>query len=205
MDVPGKIKGLHAYVDLGLEGANSNMTTRLAVKEQLLLALRSLPPGHEFWVFDAFRSRQTQLALFQFIYRQQSKLHPLESDKKIWQLTRQFVAHPDETSRFAIPPHNSGGAVDLTLAFNGTPLDMGTEFDEVSPFSETVAFEKPWNKSTPFSEERWRAICENRRLLFNTMKSVGFVNYVEEWWHYDLGDCIWAQTLKQDWHFPTME
>ncbi len=25
------------------------------------------------------------------------------------------------------------------------------------------------------------------------MKAAGFVNYAEEWWHYDLGDCIWSE------------
>ena len=37
------------------------------------------------------------------------------------------------------------------------------------------------------------------------MKSVGFVNYEQEWWHYDLGDCIWSEKMDIDWYFDGAE
>ena len=33
---------------------------------------------------------------------------------------------------------------------------------------------------------------DNRRLLYNLMTSVGFVNYRCEWWHYAYGERQWA-------------
>jgi D-ala-D-ala dipeptidase len=38
----------------------------------------------------------------------------------------------------------------------------------------------------------------------NTL-GLGFVNYSAEWWHYDLGDCIWATTFNLDWLYGSME
>ena len=70
--------------------------------------------------------------------------HPQALHDELMQRTRQFVAHPEEISRFAVPPHNSGSAIDLVLAFCGQALDMGTDFDEVSPWSATAAFEEPF-------------------------------------------------------------
>lgn len=68
--------------------------------------------------------------------------------------------------------HNQGVAVDLTLVHRttGVELDMGTPFDEFSSRSHTA------NASGP--------VAINRQRLVRAMAAEGFVNYVNEWWHF---------------------
>lgn len=195
----------NTYFKAGYTGTIARMQARLAVIRALEDVARLVDPGAELVIFDAFRTRATQRALFDLFYRQIAASHPDLSPDDVHQRTRQFVAHPDEVSRFAVAPHNSGGAVDLTLRINGQDLDMGTGFDEATERSQTDWFERPWIPETGVTETRWLAVRHNRRLLFNAMKTVGFVNYHEEWWHYDLGDCIWSAEHGVDWYFDSME
>ncbi len=132
-------------------------------------------------------------------------MNPSKTHSELYDITREFVIHPNETSRYAIPPHNSGGAIDLTLKYEDSFLDMGTDFDAVTPASYTNFFEQEFNENFGISKERWLLIRKNRRILFNSMKYVGFTNFQVEWWHFDLGDCMWAKELEQNWYFPSME
>lgn len=199
------IVAVNTYREAGLPGTSDKMIARESVVSALESALEELPDGYQFWIFDAFRSRRTQLAIFEMIFSEQQQRHPHLSHDEIFALTRKFVAHPEERSRFAVPPHNSGGAVDLTIAFRGQALDMGTAFDETSPLSSTASFEQEFPQESEISRARWHEVRNNRRLLFNLMKQAGFVNYEAEWWHYDLGDCIWANTHSQTWFYDSME
>lgn len=83
-----------------------------------------------------------------------------------------------------MPPHSTGGAVDLTLMTDGgKEIDMGTKFNadpEESNFANYT--------DAPVSE----TVKERRRILKNAMESVGFVNYPTEWWHWSYGDRYWA-------------
>ena len=73
--------------------------------------------------------------------------------------------------------HTRGSTIDLTLTdAQGTPLDMGGEFDWFSPVS---AHDCP---------ALTKAQKENRLLLKSGMEAAGFVPYSEEWWHYRLLD-----------------
>ncbi len=68
--------------------------------------------------------------------------------------------------------HNQGVAVDLTVIElrTGQELDMGGAFDEFSAVSHTA------NASG--------AVAANRAILGEAMAAEGFVNYVNEWWHF---------------------
>ena len=78
--------------------------------------------------------------------------------------------------------HSRGSTVDLTLTRDGVPLDMGTPFDFFDPRSHT---EHP---GTP------EDVLRNRLLLREIMRTAGFSNYVNEWWHYTLVDEPWPDT-----------
>jgi D-alanyl-D-alanine dipeptidase len=89
---------------------------------------------------------------------------------------------PPSRAPDAPPPHLTGGAVDLTLADgDGRPLDLGTDFDAFVPEAGARALE---DLAVPARELR--------RRLFWTMADQGFTAYVEEWWHFDLGDQFWG-------------
>lgn len=68
--------------------------------------------------------------------------------------------------------HNHGTTVDLGLIelATGRPLDMGTDFDTLSPHSHTRA-------------AKGKAL-KNRLLLKNAMEKEGFRAYFREWWHF---------------------
>ncbi|KAB8037096.1 D-Ala-D-Ala dipeptidase [Silvanigrella paludirubra] len=200
-----RIKSLHTYKNMKINGTQDIILARQAVVLKLNEALELLPNEYTFAVFDAFRTIETQFALFRYIYNQQKQMNPSKTHSELYDITREFVIHPNETSRYAIPPHNSGGALDLTLKHEDSFLDMGTDFDAVTPASYTNFFEQEFNENFGISKERWLLIRKNRRILFNSMKYVGFTNFQVEWWHFDLGDCMWAKELEQNWYFHSME
>jgi len=188
-----------AYVKIQLPGASTDCFLRSSVVMKLQEALSYLPDAFGFLIYDGFRSTKTQLGLFDFIYQQQKALYPQKTHEELWKITRGFVAHPDDMGTWGVPPHNTGGAVDLTLTYNGVPLEMGTDFDEVSERSRTDFYE---SFTADEKEEHFR---NNRRIFFNALKQVGFVNYPAEWWHYSLGDGRWAEAKGSSRIYDSME
>lgn len=89
-------------------------------------------------------------------------------------------------------PHATGGAVDLALTFaDGEPLWMGSLFDDASALAHLDRFEHPPDADgDSFSDEEARA---NRRALYWTMRTAGFVGHPDEWWHFSYGDQTWAK------------
>jgi len=81
-----------------------------------------------------------------------------------------FVADPHIGSM-----HTRGVAVDLTLCqADGEPLDMGTEFDEMTAQSCHGRTDIPAQAQ------------HNRRLLLEVMTRTGWEHHPHEWWHYNL-------------------
>ena len=68
--------------------------------------------------------------------------------------------------------HNGGVAIDLGLMKNGEYLDMGTEWDDFS--------EKSHIHNVSGIQ------LQNRMLLQGMMRSLGWVGYSKEWWHFEL-------------------
>ncbi len=197
----------NAYFNAGYPGSQESVYTRESVLLRLKKAVEILQPDAYFSIFDAYRSIETQVYLYEMFRENLRQEHPHLNADELEALTLTFVSHPFDTSRFAVPLHNSGGAIDLEIVDQdtGTPWDFGTEIDETVDASRTDFFEQPFNIDFGFSEVTWERIRSNRRVLFHLMKYVGFVNYEHEWWHYDLGSCHWARVLGMDWHYPSME
>lgn len=95
------------------------------------------------------------------------------------------------------PPHATGGALDLTIRWiSREPLWMGTIFDDVTARAHTDALEhSDPGSELSFSDEEARM---NRRLLYWLMKGAGFANNPTEWWHYSLGDQMWAKLMSAE-------
>lgn len=123
----------------------------LCLRRAVDLAARQ---GLHFRIFDAFRPSEAQWLLW---------AHTPDPD---------FLADPRRGS-----PHSRGVAIDLTvLDSQGTPLDMGTGFDEFTPLSH--------HGNTAIAN----AAQKNRMLLLGLMVSAGWDFYRNEWWHYQLPD-----------------
>lgn len=156
---------------------------RTGVVKRLREAKYKLPKGYNFKIWDGYRTLKVQKILYDDYYDRLKAEHPDFSHEKLCQMVEIFVSPPSHNPLFPAP-HNTGGAVDLTIVDeNGKELPMGTPFDEFTERSFTNHF-----KDGEFHE--------NRMMFKEIMESVGFANYFEEWWHYSYGDQEWAKTTS---------
>lgn len=161
---------LDAYAKLGiLEGRS--ILVRSGVLDKLLIANSLLPDRFELVVLDGWRSSNVQQKLIEHYEAEAVENH--------------YVASLTEESMRA--PHLTGGAVDVTLTWNGIPLALGTDFDSFETAAHVNAFEGTDS-----------LIRRLRRMLYSAMSQAGFIPYPLEWWHWSFGDDVWASTTGAD-------
>lgn len=155
---------------------------RSSVAQKLVIAQENLPAGIKFKIIEGYRPVEVQRKIFDEQIGLLSKHHPDWSKEKLREEAVLFVAPPE-----SIPPHSTGGALDLTLIDeSGEELEMGTKLnDEYS--------EKTYTLSLNISSEA----TKNRQILINALETGGFVNYPAEWWHWSYGDQYWAFVKKE--------
>jgi D-alanyl-D-alanine dipeptidase len=149
--------------------------------KRLCAAQRSLPEGLFLMVFEGHRPLPVQKRMFQDYYQDLEMKNPTWSKERLKRETSKFVAPVED-----VPPHLTGGAVDLTLVDgNDTQLYMGTRYLEFSERTRTHY------KDISNIEKK------NRDILIGVMQKAGFVNYPLEWWHWSFGDRYWALILNK--------
>lgn len=167
---------------------------RKTLADKLVDAAKTLPVGIAFLVVEGYRPLSLQKRYFEDYVKELRRNHPDWNEQAIHDEASKFVAPPD-----MVPPHSTGGAIDLTListgaAFNltlmkdGIELDMGTPVNADPEESEGACFTDASNISD--------VARANRQLLSDAMRKVGFVNYPTEWWHWSYGDRYWAYQAK---------
>ena len=162
-----KIRLLSNYWHAGWPSAIPDTYLRADVNRRLGVVADKLPAPWGLAVFDGWRSLALQQELYDAAYADPST----EPD---------FMA-PVSQDPATPPPHYSGGAVDLTLTYEGIPLALGTGFDNPTALAFTASLE-----ARPSSE---RAL---RRILFRAMDAADFVVFAYEWWHFEFGTRRWA-------------
>lgn len=180
------IKCFLRYAVEGLPGAMSHPFLAAPAFERLLAAqalIASEVRGVELLVWDAFRTRETQRAIFERYRAELVRCHPGASNDELNTRTRQFVSDPD-----GVFPHGTGGAVDVTLVSGGETLWMGTDFDEFVPQSASDWF----RLHPPTNPAEWEA-HKNRELLRKAMEESGFVGISSEWWHFEYETKTWSE------------
>jgi D-alanyl-D-alanine dipeptidase len=140
--------------------------------KRLCVAADGLPDGFGLAVFDAWRPPELQRALYEAAYADLT-------------LPAGFVTEPSDDPALP-PPHVTGGAIDMTLTWDGAPLELGTAFDDFTARARTDAYEHEPSR-----------VRELRRLLYHTMREAGFVVLDCEWWHYEFGTRRWAALTGQ--------
>jgi D-alanyl-D-alanine dipeptidase len=157
-------------------------STRIFVRAEIASMLRDaalrLPRGIKLNILEGWRSADAQRELWNNRIKQLKKEFPNKTRSDIERMAKAFVADP--TSANGCTPHQTGAAVDLTLAKNGRQLDMGGAYLHFGKESFT-------NYRTLTKTQR-----ENRDMLLRAMTAAGFQNYPGEWWHYSYGDRAWA-------------
>ncbi|GAB4238800.1 MAG: M15 family metallopeptidase [Chlamydiales bacterium] len=133
-------------------------------------------PGYQLRVVEGYRHPKYQKKYFEEQFLDLKIKFPKLSSEELDVLTHQYIAHPD------VAGHPTGGAVDLTLQFNGTPIDMGSQ---IADFSDP-------EKMPTFSHSLTALQQNNRILLHDLMIAEGFAPFYGEWWHFSYGDREWA-------------
>ncbi|MBT9313478.1 M15 family metallopeptidase [Leptothoe kymatousa] len=184
----------HPYAVLGAPyGERSPYYVRQGVLQALLQAQELLQTDHPGWriqIFDAYRPIAVQQFMVDYTYGQLlqdwQKQHPGGSEapkQELMDQVCQFWAAPSHDPATP-PPHSTGAAVDITLVDDGQQVvDMGSEIDEISERSFPNYF-----ADKPGGEQFHQA----RLILSQAMKSAGFQQHPNEWWHFSLGDQLWA-------------
>jgi zinc D-Ala-D-Ala dipeptidase len=191
----------HPYQKLGAPyGKKSPYYLRQDVIEHLIAAqtyLQQQCPGWRMQIFDAYRPIAVQEFMVNYTFNQVLQTQGINSEtltpsqhQAILKEVYQFWAVPS-TNPMTPPPHSTGAAIDVTLInAQGEVVDMGSPIDELSPRSYPNYFEH--------SEELSVDGClkamfhRHRQLLRKAMLSVGFCQHPQEWWHFSLGDQMWA-------------
>jgi len=199
--IPGQQFALvspHPYEKLGApyEGT-SPYHLRQSVLAALITAqarLQQQYPGWRLQIFDAYRPVAVQQFMVDYTFAEvvrQQQLNPVElsddQQQEIWQQVYQIwaVPSPEVTTP---PPHSTGAAVDLTLVnAQGQTVDMGSAIDELSPRSHPDYYASKLDEPYDY----------HRQLLRDVMCSAGFQRHPGEWWHFSLGDQMWAWLCNQ--------
>ncbi len=191
----------HPYLQLGAEyGERSPYSLREGVVEALLKAQYLLNQQYPQWklkIYDAYRPVGVQQFMVDYTFNSLLKKHNLNLSKispqkrqDLWQQVYQLWAAPS-LDLATPPPHSTGGAIDLTIADEmGNSLDLGGEIDELS------------ERSHPDYYARHRSLAHQqyhyyRQLLNEVMIEAGFCRHPGEWWHFSLGDQMWAWQHNQ--------
>ena len=129
------------YCRLGLDGASEVAYLRRSVAAALVEVAHSLPDGSRAWPSS--------------MPGEACEPSPTCSTATLADpsLPRGYVADPNDSA--LVPPHTTGGAVDLTLTFDGEPLLLGTPFDHFG--------REAWSASSEHADLGCRHL---RRLLY---------------------------------------
>jgi zinc D-Ala-D-Ala dipeptidase len=191
----------HPYLKCGADyDGKSPYYLRQGVIDRVIQAqngLQQLHPGWQIQIFDAYRPVAVQQYMVDYTFRQTvahrnlclAKLSAAETEQ-IWTDVYQIWAIPSYDLKTP-PPHSTGAAIDITLVDEcGNIIDMGSAIDEMSDRSLPDYFAK----SDDPAAQRYH---HNRQLLDRIMSDVGFRRHPDEWWHFSLGDQLWAWLINQ--------
>ena len=174
--------GLNTPYGRPIEGALPDVWVRRGLVDLLESANGQLSEYNvEVLLWDGYRPIETQRALRKH-FRDRGLAHGYDPDK----YADMFCSNPenfDEADWRTWPTHATGGAIDLTLRNLETHehLDMGTHFDADGLETLTDYYERTAPREATLD------LMRNRRLLVNILRDVGFVNFPNEWWHFDYG------------------
>ncbi len=142
-----------------------------------LMHIQNNLAGMRLVVCSGYRPLELQKKMYDDFFRALKKRNWKWNEKQLHAECSKFLAPVEEG---IVPPHSTGGAVDITLEKSGKLLNMGTKLGDLSM------------KSAMNARDVSKKARENRKLLSSLMQKAGFVNYPLEWWHWSYGDRTWA-------------
>lgn len=191
----------HPYEKLGAPyGGKSPYFLRQSVLDSLMIAQEALQqqcPGWQIQIFDAYRPIPVQQFMVDYTFAEVAQAQGVNPEtlnlaqrEAIFEQVYQFWAAPNLDLAMP-PPHSTGAAIDVTLVDEtGHPVDMGSPIDEISPRSYPNYFA---DKAEPEAQ----VYHQHRQRLKQAMLRAGFQQHPNEWWHFCLGDQMWAWLSQQ--------
>ncbi|MDJ0572508.1 MAG: M15 family metallopeptidase [Pleurocapsa sp. MO_192.B19] len=192
----------HPYVKLGAEyGEKSPYCLRQGVIQALLEAqflLEKRQPKWKIKIYDAYRPVGVQQFMVNYTFNSLVKNLNLKEQQlsaqqrqDLWGKVYQLWAAPSIDKQMP-PPHSTGAAVDVTIVDqDGLTLNMGGEIDELSERSQP-------NYYLSDRDGDRQQYHFHRQLLNRVMTNAGFCRHPGEWWHFSLGDQMWAWLRNQN-------
>lgn len=119
------------------------------------------------------------------------KQYPQLNEQQIEETTRKYVNPPARIGDAYVPPHLTGGAVDVTLFSVETKqeVEMGSRFDDCTEKAHALFYEQ----ISPSDPPDFLLYRDRRNTLREAMTQAGFAPYEYEWWHFDYGDIMWSR------------
>lgn len=201
----------HPYAVLGAPyGKASPFFVRqgvLVALEQAQSFLQTQYPHWKIFIFDAYRPVAVQKFMVDFTFVEVLQTRGLERSQlsdsetaaileEVYQLWAPPILDPKTP-----PPHSTGAAVDITLFDTQTQetVFMGSPIDEFSPRSHPDHFGNLAQDAIAEEGDRASAALAHthRQLLSQMMHQAGFQRHPVEWWHFSLGDQMWAWLEQQ--------
>lgn len=175
------------------------------MKAQQVLQLHT--PHWQIFIFDAYRPVAVQEFMvntaFQEALTQQNLVKEdltETQEEALWEQVLKIWAIPS-LDPLTPPPHSTGGAVDVTLYDRNAQslIDMGSPIDEMSMRSQPNHFAQLAQDSDLSEAERSavQTAAQHRQILYEAMAASGFQRHLGEWWHFCLGDQMWAWLTRQ--------
>lgn len=157
------------------------------VYEKLKQAQSLLPQGLHFCIYEGYRSLQLQKMLFDTRFEKIKKLYPTWSQDEIFTETTKLISPVvNQDGLKNIPPHSTGGAIDVYLIDDkGIAIDMGIHPEDWMKDDDGSL---SLTSSSVISIEAQK----NRKIMSNVLEALDFVNYPTEYWHWSYGDRYWA-------------
>ncbi|ARV62264.1 D-alanyl-D-alanine dipeptidase [Nostocales cyanobacterium HT-58-2] len=190
------VESPHPYEKLGAPyGDRSPYFLRQGVVDSLIAAQNNLQLVRPHWriqIFDAYRPVAVQQFMVNYAFGEALQMAGLtkadlspDKSQALWEEVYKIWAEPSLDEKTP-PPHSTGAAVDVTLVDDrGMIVDMGSPIDELSPASHPDYFAN-------FSDSIAQQYHAHRQLLCNVMEKAGFKRNPREWWHFSIGDQMWA-------------
>jgi len=150
---------------------------RETVAKKIDVIQKNLPENTNLVLCDCYRPVELQKIMYKKFYSKLKKEHPKWDKERLERECSKFIA---PVGNEIIPPHSTGGTLDITILKSGKRVEMGTKLGDLSMKSCTT-------KKNISKKSR-----KNRIFLKKIMESEGFVNYPLEWWHWSYGDRYWA-------------
>ncbi|NJR65816.1 MAG: D-alanyl-D-alanine dipeptidase [Leptolyngbyaceae cyanobacterium CRU_2_3] len=190
--------------------------------------LQQTYPNWRIQIFDAYRPIVVQQYLVDYAFAATIEAEGLvlaqitdAQRQSIWDQVYQFWAMPS-TDPQTPPPHSTGAAVDVSLVDAlGHVVEMGSPIDEMSVRSYPHYFAEDSLAQDAFAQGRFAQGIEgrdrqnglelenvlegdratfhaHRQILSFAMTSAGFQQHPREWWHFSMGDQLWAWLKNQN-------